>query len=1214
MLPFGGTIDEYDLVKLLGSGTGGRVYLAIDTVLAREVAIKILSAQPGLETRRRFLVEARAAARLQHTNVVSTYRAGDVADHPYLVTELVRGDSLAECTLPLPWRRCLEIGIGLARGLAAAHRSGVLHRDIKPGNVVIAGDGTPKLLDFGLALLLEHPGSARPVAMTGTPDYIAPELWRGEPATPRSDVYSLGAVLYQLLTGRAPFAHVPDGELGEAVRTQDPPALADLVTELQPGLGQLVQRCLARDSAQRPASADELRASLEELANVASGLAPPPGNPYRGLLPFEAEHRGVFFGRSTELGTAIDRLRHETLLVMAGDSGVGKSSLCRAGLVPAIEEGALGDGRQWTTVVFLPGLQPVRAMAAALARILARSEDELATAAVDDPTLLAHELSRALGSERGLLVFVDQLEELCTLARPEEAERFDALLAAVVDRSRGVRVVATLRADFLGRITGRLAEHLDHALFLLRPLGAERLREIVVGPARASGISFESDVLVEELVHTGSKSGTELPLLQFALAEMWDARDRDRGVITTASFHAMGGVSGALARHADAVIGGLPPGDRRAARDILVSLVTADGTRARRESGALTAGRAGGRAALEALVRARLVATREDDRGTSIELAHEALVRGWPVLAGWLREDAGLEAARERLRIAAAEWERLGHSSDGLWGPRQVADVASVALDSLEAAPRRFLEASRRGARRRRLRRVLAAAVAVSAIAIIYVVVDARHRSALSARVDERLGIARSALATANQMTMQATAARDAAIARFEARDRNAGELAWRQVSRIHTRASAALAEAAQAVEVALAEDPAREDVRALLGDVLLARSLDAERMHRDSEQTELAERLVLYDADGSRRRMLARPARVQLDSDPANAAITITRHVADAAGTFGQTVVATGVTPFLAELPAGSYLATVSAAGRVAISHPFVAERGTAITARLRLPTTVPASLVHVTGGAFLFGSSADEESRLGFYDTVPLHRTTTRDFLVARHEVTFGDWLAFLDALPPLERARRLPAVAQRVAGGGLLRLSRDGARWQLHLRPAEQVLAAAAGERVRYEGRTLHSEQDWLRFPVTGISADDAVAYTRWLATTNRIPHARLCTEHEWERAARGADGREYPHGRSLPALHANFDETYAKGPKAMGPDEVGSHPASQSPYGLFDASGNAFEWTTGTLGDGDFVVRGGSYYHDRKTARLSNRSVSVSTLRDATVGMRVCADVP
>src|SRR5581483_5312288 len=160
--------DDYVIVRQLGHGATGQVYLAEDSVLARPIAIKFIGADPDPAARQRFLMEARAAARIQHPNVVSIYRVGELGDRPYLVTELVRGTSLADVARPMPWPRALALAIDLARGLAAAHRRGVVHCDIKPANVMVTEDGTAKLVDFGLAQVLREgsPGVAQP--MSGT--------------------------------------------------------------------------------------------------------------------------------------------------------------------------------------------------------------------------------------------------------------------------------------------------------------------------------------------------------------------------------------------------------------------------------------------------------------------------------------------------------------------------------------------------------------------------------------------------------------------------------------------------------------------------------------------------------------------------------------------------------------------------------------------------------------------------------------------------------------------------------------------------------------------------------------------------------------------------------------------------------------------------------------------------------------------------------------
>jgi serine/threonine protein kinase len=301
------TFDGYRLVRLLGWGAMGAVYEAHDTVLDRPVAVKFLSSvEPDDALRERFRIEARALARVQHPNVVDVYRAGEVERHPYLVSEFLRGQSLARLPKPLEWQRVLEIGIGLARGLAAAHRRRVLHRDIKPANAFLTEEGQVKLLDFGVAKLLDTAAvrpagregaavskdeagedtidhirttdpfryegppdaasGARTTRLIGTPLYMAPEIWRGEPATVRSDLYSLGVVLYELCSGTTPYRGGTRRELREAVAREPAVPLTQVAPEVEPAFAALISRCLAHSPADRFPSAKALCEALEALA------------------------------------------------------------------------------------------------------------------------------------------------------------------------------------------------------------------------------------------------------------------------------------------------------------------------------------------------------------------------------------------------------------------------------------------------------------------------------------------------------------------------------------------------------------------------------------------------------------------------------------------------------------------------------------------------------------------------------------------------------------------------------------------------------------------------------------------------------------------------------------------------------------------------------------------------------------------------------------
>lgn len=259
-------LDEFRLMRLLGRGGMGAVYLAHDTSLDRLVALKLsVALQPDTRILKSFAIEARAIARIKHPNVVTVFRAGEVAGRPYLVYEYVEGKSLAELELPLPWRYVLDIAVGLARGLRAAHQRGVLHRDLKPSNAILESDGTIKLLDFGLAAFvgMEHCTPWVVPGVVGTPRYMAPETRLGVPATPQSDLYALGLLLYELCTGTVPRASRQAGSVAGV-------PLSERVPGIDAGFAHAIERCLMEAPAGRFGRADALCGVLERLTSDAA--------------------------------------------------------------------------------------------------------------------------------------------------------------------------------------------------------------------------------------------------------------------------------------------------------------------------------------------------------------------------------------------------------------------------------------------------------------------------------------------------------------------------------------------------------------------------------------------------------------------------------------------------------------------------------------------------------------------------------------------------------------------------------------------------------------------------------------------------------------------------------------------------------------------------------------------------------------------------------
>jgi formylglycine-generating enzyme required for sulfatase activity len=223
----------------------------------------------------------------------------------------------------------------------------------------------------------------------------------------------------------------------------------------------------------------------------------------------------------------------------------------------------------------------------------------------------------------------------------------------------------------------------------------------------------------------------------------------------------------------------------------------------------------------------------------------------------------------------------------------------------------------------------------------------------------------------------------------------------------------------------------------------------------------------------------------------------------------------------------------------------------------------------------------------------------------------------MKYLDTLPPSAPERHILETKPGEIGGTELALSqRADGQWHFTLSLAKGVvLQARAGERVHYPGRSQRADQDWRRFPLVGVSAEDIKGYLAWLDRSGRLLGARLCNEREWARAASGADDRRVPHGHRLQKDEANIDATYDFRSDASGPDEVGSYPASVSPFGVFDMAGNVIEIAQHMIpGSHDVMLRGGAWYYGNAGALIANRQQSVNTLRDPRVGVRVCASFP
>ena len=278
----GSRLGRYEILNPLGAGGMGEVYRARDTRLDRDVAIKILPESVARDPERlaRFDREAKAVAALSHPNILALHDAGTEEGTTFAVMELLDGETLRDrlASGPLPVRRAIDTAVQVARGLAAAHAKGLVHRDLKPENVFLVADGQVKILDFGLAKAADPGDSAAttthapamtdPGAVLGTVGYMAPEQVRGHATDARTDLFALGAVLYEMLTGQRAFRRDTAAETMTAILREEPPDLPHPQAAQSPALDRIIRHCLEKNPAERFQSARDVAFALEALSGT----------------------------------------------------------------------------------------------------------------------------------------------------------------------------------------------------------------------------------------------------------------------------------------------------------------------------------------------------------------------------------------------------------------------------------------------------------------------------------------------------------------------------------------------------------------------------------------------------------------------------------------------------------------------------------------------------------------------------------------------------------------------------------------------------------------------------------------------------------------------------------------------------------------------------------------------------------------------------------
>lgn len=715
-------IGRYQVGRVIGRGGFATVVKAFDEALKSDVAIKILDSQfsDDPDISQRFLNEGQLLRRVNHLNVVSIHDLGQLEDgRYYYVMPFANGGTLSERVPKGPAlvessdvRRVIDALVG---GLSALHSARIVHRDVKPGNILIASAQSTELsgatgirrglvgreerlmlCDLGLAKVMDNTSiGSEPVKATvlgGSMHYQAPEQSQlGAAITEATDVYGASGVIWNLLTGAPP-----------PVPADLEASLVGIPTEWHDFFG----RGLAARPDQRFPTIEGWGRAAAVALDKASGTGFTPSIsgalcPYKGLAAFQPEDAQFFFGRERLIDELTVRLQSSPTLVIGGSSGSGKSSLMRAGLLSALSKGALPGSQSWKIILFSPGRDPLN-------QLLRQTED------VPKP-------SETIGS--GVLLAIDQFEEIFT-GSGDPSEFITTLAQLSHDHLGRLRTVIAVRADFYGACSEHtwLAEAINRNSVLVGPLGRAELRAAVEGPARKAGLGLEEG-LADRILEQAPDDAGALPLIAHALMETWLRRRND--LLTVNGLEAAGGVGGAIAQTADHTYDSLGLPEQEMMRVLFLDLVNAGAgspdTRRRipmedlRQDPKMCA-------LAERLADARLLTI---DSAT-VELAHEALINTWPRFRGWIDQARDDLRLRERVEAATAAWTDENEDSGLLYrGTALAAAVEHQSSARFSADQQRFLSASLAAEqaeieaenfqtqRRQRLRRLVIAGLSV---------------------------------------------------------------------------------------------------------------------------------------------------------------------------------------------------------------------------------------------------------------------------------------------------------------------------------------------------------------------------------------------------------------------------------------------------------------------------------------------------------------------
>ncbi len=703
-------IKGYEVKQVLGEGGFGAVYRAYQPLVKREVAVKVIlpqfASQPDFI--RNFETEAQLIAQLEHIHIVPLYDYWRDPSGAFLVMRLLRGGSL-ETVLsdgqPQPIELVVRWVEQIASALSVAHQRNVIHRDIKPANILLDNQQNAYLSDFGIAKKLEV-GAVDEGGIIGTPAYIAPEQITNQEITPRTDIYSLGLLVFELLTGQKAFAANNSSALIIQHLTEEIPDPTTYVPALPRKIYDVLRIATAKDASNRYSDVVEFGNQVKETLRGQESSTPTRGiqtdkveefiiippdiapfvltsevlaleaievdlvNPYKGLRAFQQSDSKDFFGREALTETLIKRMANTEgvyrLLVVVGPSGSGKSSVVKAGVIPALRHGAIPGSERYFITEMVPSTDAMRELEAALLSVAVTPPDNMDSILRDSNDGLLRLVNEILpddGSE--LLLLIDQFEEAFTLTEDKVRARFlDSLQVAVTAPESRLRVIVTLRADFYHKplLYPEFGALVRERTEVVLPLSKSELERAIAGPAEQVGVRIEKQLIARMIEEVYEEPGA-LPLLQYALTETFERRTGF--LMTLESYLDSGGVLGSLARRAEELFVEMDEERQEAIRQLFLRLVTlgegTEDTRRRVLRSELPFQRDEDdplQAVLDTYGKYRLLTFSNDPqtREPTIEVAHEALIRQWKRLREWLANSREDLRVHRRLSSAVLEW------------------------------------------------------------------------------------------------------------------------------------------------------------------------------------------------------------------------------------------------------------------------------------------------------------------------------------------------------------------------------------------------------------------------------------------------------------------------------------------------------------------------------------------------------------------------------